>query len=529
MSVITVKWELLLSPLEEPTDMATEAIDTRSHLTPASPISPCAAHQLTSEQRQVLAVSVLARTETVTELAKQHQVSRQFLYQQAAKGAQALEQAFTSPPDEAAVLFYLPVTKAWLKQVVLALILLCHSSFRGVIEFFQAILDTPLSLGTVHNVVTEAVTLAQQVNAAQELSAVRAGSHDELFQGCQPVLTGIDLDSTYCYLLVPETHRDAETWAIHLLDLAAQGLHPVYTVADGGRGLRAGQALAWPGLPCQGDVFHGLQELTRLVTTLEHRAYAAIAHRDQLERPLQTAKRTRQGRSLSKRVALARQQEATAIQVADEVRILTEWMRQDILSLAGPDAGTRHTLYDFMTDCLQTLESLDPKRLRPVRCTLVNQRDTLLAFAERLDHELEQLAQRFTVPVYQVRQVLSWQTLAPTTATYWARAGELHRQVGKQFHPLQQALLDLRQRLHRASSLVENLNSRLRNYFFLRRHLGSPYLELLRFFLNHHPFQRSHHPQRVGKTPAELLTGQPHPPWLEMLGFTPFRRARQAA
>jgi len=37
------------------------------------------------------------------------------------------------------------------------------------------------------------------------------------------------------------------------------------------------------------------------------------------------------------------------------------------------------------------------------------------------------------------------------------------------------------QQTPRASSLVENLNSRLRNYFFLRRQLGSQYLDLLRF------------------------------------------------
>jgi hypothetical protein len=36
----------------------------------------------------------------------------------------------------------------------------------------------------------------------------------------------------------------------------------------------------------------------------------------------------------------------------------------------------------------------------------------------------------------------------------------------------------------RSSSLVENLNSRLRNYFTLRRHLGNSYLDLLQFYLN---------------------------------------------
>ena len=45
-------------------------------------------------------------------------------------------------------------------------------------------------------------------------------------------------------------------------------------------------------------------------------------------------------------------------------------------------------------------------------------------------------------------------------------------------------------RTPRSSSLVENLNSRLRNYFTLRRHLGSPYLDLLRFFLNQRRYMR---------------------------------------
>jgi hypothetical protein len=76
----------------------------------------------------------------------------------------------------------------------------------------------------------------------------------------------------------------------------------------------------------------------------------------------------------------------------------------------------------------------------------------------------------------------------------------------------------------RASSIVENLNYRLRSYFFLRRQIGHGYLDLLRFFLNHRRFLRSDRPERVAKSPAELLTGRKHPHWLEMLDYTRFRR-----
>ena len=83
---------------------------------------------------------------------------------------------------------------------------------------------------------------------------------------------------------------------------------------------------------------------------------------------------------------------------------------------------------------------------------------------------------------------------------------------------------DVAEHVDRASAVIENLNSRLRNYFFLRRHLGGDYLVLLQFFLNHRRFPRSKHTHRVGKSPAELLTNENHPHWLEMLGYPPFSR-----
>ena len=83
---------------------------------------------------------------------------------------------------------------------------------------------------------------------------------------------------------------------------------------------------------------------------------------------------------------------------------------------------------------------------------------------------------------------------------------------------------ELSDRVVRASSLVENLNSRLRSYLSLRRQLGKDYLTLLQLSLNHRRYLRSEDPSRVGKSPAELLTGEPHAHWLELLGYTRFSR-----
>jgi hypothetical protein len=48
--------------------------------------------------------------------------------------------------------------------------------------------------------------------------------------------------------------------------------------------------------------------------------------------------------------------------------------------------------------------------------------------------------------------------------------------------------------------------------------LGADYLSLLQFFLNHRPLPRSDCPEHVGRSPAELLTGQAHLHWLSLLG-----------
>ena len=149
----------------------------------------------------------------------------------------------------------------------------------------------------------------------------------------------------------------------------------------------------------------------------------------------------------------------------------------------------------------------------------------LLAFAWGLDEELERLGQEFQLPADLLRRLLGVLARDERDPRRWTEEAPLRERLRGRFYEAQAAVAALAQGTVRASSLVENLNSRLRSYFFLRRQLGSEYLTLLQFVLNHRRLERSDRPERVGKTPAELLTGQSHPHWLEMLGYTRFVRA----
>jgi hypothetical protein len=56
------------------------------------------------------------------------------------------------------------------------------------------------------------------------------------------------------------------------------------------------------------------------------------------------------------------------------------------------------------------------------------------------------------------------------------------------------------------------------------QNLGPDYLALLQFFSNHRRFLRSERREGVGKSPVELLTGEAHPHWRELLGYPRFSR-----
>jgi hypothetical protein len=171
-----------------------------------------AVRPLPESGRKDLAIHALAGFETVSDLAARHGVSRKFVYQQTHKARAALDEAFSSTTPNEEVLFELAVSKTWLHQVVVALPLVCRSSYHGVVEFQRDLLGLRVSVGCVNDVLQAATRQANAVTDEQDLPGIRVDLHDEIFQGATPMLVGVDARSTYCYLLAAEQHRGADTW-----------------------------------------------------------------------------------------------------------------------------------------------------------------------------------------------------------------------------------------------------------------------------------------------------------------------------
>jgi hypothetical protein len=279
-------------------------------------------------------------------------------------------------------------------------------------------------------------------------------------------------------------------------------------------------------VPCRGDVFHILYAFQQVLRYLGSRAYEAIAQRLRVERQRATPgkQRDRLKHVLPARRRRARAAEAKAVALYDDLALLGRWLREDILAVAGPDQATRRMLFDLVVAGLRARLAWGPPGVRDVCRALTAQREARLAFVAPLDQALAAGAATGAVPVGVVRERLRVQALPPKSPRRGPPEAALRQRLRGRYHGPSAAAAALAEDVVRAGSAAGNLNSRLRCYFFLRRELGADYLSLLQFFLNHRCFPRGAHAERVGRSPAELRTGQPHPPWLEMLGYQRFHR-----
>ena len=322
----------------------------------------------------------------------------------------------------------------------------------------------------------------------------------------------------------PEEHRDADTWGIRLLELVDRGFAPQATIADFASGLRAGHKEALHEVPCRGDVFHALYDVGPLVRYLENRAYEAIDARAKLERKQATAKRRgRKDQSLAKKLSYARPAEAKAIALADEVALLARWLRDDILSVAGPEYAIRRDLLDFVVAELRR-ESACPHRIRPVRTLLEKRRDNLLAFAVELDRELAALAQEWQISVTTAREVLQVQSLPTWDPKRWRREAALRATLRGRYHGVCADVQELLRSGCASQQSGREPQQPAAQLLLPAAAVGEGLLDVAAVFLNHRRYLRSEDPSRVGKSPAELLTGEPHAHWLELLGYTRFSR-----
>ena len=469
---------------------------------------------IVAEDRAQIAIEMMSPGRSrgrVQQLAETYRLSRQTLYEMAAKGKDVLEQGMKpglhGPQGRSNTIL---VTKNRLRRGVLTLTGNGVSQ-RRVTACLAELLDRSVSPGWVNGELARLEAQAQQMNQRFEPAGRESLSGDEIFSNGRPNLLLVGNESLYIYALTRQDERDGDSWGCVLLD----GPEVVQFASDAGKGLAAGAKEAAVDSH-QLDWDHLLRPLWGQMTRLEKKAYAAlekIEERATLFDKAHTTKRLQQH--------LAKWEELV-VQAEEKIRQVDAFYRvaravDDCFALIDLETG-QLTDADQGSHCLQTLaeplSTWSGRIYQKLAKNLQNWAPALFSYQAPLRQALAPLQAQYGCQAIaalsriwqceadEKRRRLAWPEKQMRYQIWQQSLDEAYALLGDQ--RLWQAwdvLSALLSRSWRGSMLAECVNSLLRPVLNRRKHTDQGCLELFRFLHNVRPFARG---KRAGHSPAQL-------------------------
>jgi len=447
----------------------------------------------------------------VAEISNETGMSHEYIYQQKAKVLQYAKDLDNGKPEVPV----LELDKKTIDRIILSLSLDCQSPADGIVRFFEnAIGKATVSPGYISGLLKEAAKRAQAFDDQIDLSGISQGANDEIFQCGVPVLTGIDPESTFTYLLEEASNRTAETWALYLNDRKWHGLNLKTSINDSGTGLMAGIPQAFPDSEIQSDTFHPTFTMGREIAKLERSVYKLMKGEHDINKNLAGKKPRAKNKDALNEI---QPKVKEAIKLYDLLYILFTWFKE-LLSFSGYSMTEAMDLVEWV---LQEMDILAGKNngLRKEITKAKKMLPSLLSFIGRLERAMEVSARKMGLPVEGFR--LMYRQMSCILGS-----PENNEMLYKQVLVLGERYLEAREEFDRllngikkASSLVENLNGRIRVFIEVKRIIPPRFFVLLKVYFNTRRYKRSRCKERIGKSPLELLTGTSQPGFLEALGY----------
>ena len=479
--------------------------------------------RLSAEEKKAIAFESL-NISNITEVAKNNHVSRNTVYTQIRKANQAINDAFDQSSSED-LLFYLPVTQLVIEQIILALSLICKSSYRDILQFMNDIFDYPMSIGNIFNIMDRSVKKAIEINDAYDLSSIKQSAADEIFHRNKPILAIVDIPSRFCAKLSKEDSRDAVTWEINLMDIKDKGFQPESAVTDQASGLTQAFKKQLENTELHYDHCHIIRACKTLVRQLKNRKESTItAAVTLLEKYERLNDKDKDTSDISDKITRANNIAYTAHNLYEQVNTLCTWLQFDVLQHTSFNPDDRGHLYEFIVEELSLVQDQQPQIDALVR-SLVFQKDRLLSVSHTLNSHFKIIADEEGVCINDVWKICYFTRYEIQADNYHFHVEKHVDKLGERtYDRIEDRVMEAMAKTPRCSSMVENFNSRLRPFLDARKNITTRKLALYQFILNHRPFQRSAHTNLVGKTPAEALVQKSHPHWLEMLGYQRFKK-----
>jgi hypothetical protein len=469
---------------------------------------------ITSDQRAQIAITMLAARShgMASQLADSYAVSRQTVYNIAAKGQAVLRQGLQPGPHGphwGEKMLKVDANRLKRGSVVLTEV---GVSQRDVEVCLGELLDTTPSLGWVNGVLSQVEAAAAQINQAWQPHMGETLAGDEIYANGQPNLLVVGNDSLYIYALSRQPDCDGETWGCTLLD----GPECPQFASDAGTGLAAGVKAAEVRVH-QLDWDHLLRPMWGQAARLERQAYAALQAVE--ERAKQFAAATTPKRlqhHLAKWEQLnqvATEKIAQCDAFARIARQVDDWFA--LIDLAsGPLREVTQGIKQLQA-LAEQLQGWSGRIYQKLATNLHNWAPGLFSYQPVLAEALRPLQARYGQPAItalgrlwqleanQKRRPLSKGEQASYQRLWQQSLDEAVAALGEtQLWSAWEELGQLLGRSWRGSMLAECVNSLLRPVLDGRKHADQGCLELFRFLHNVRPFERG---KRAEHSPAQLV------------------------
>ena len=409
-----------------------------------------------------------------------------------------------------------------LEERVLSLYLDTEASLSGIKRALKNLFGQEVSVGRLSEILNE---YGRILESSETVTFRVKFICDEIFIG-SPILVTVEPLSAYLLSLELVESRDKDIWGACWIELVDNETgHIERIIADQAKGLFGGIELLCDErddakLIFQGDMFHIIMRLVAGIRQAQRKAYSAIEQEYDALNKFERAK--------SERVLQKRLEEYEKAYVESE-----QWMRwydeslylfrelQEVLRIVDMKTGKLRRKAEVIAEVETILALLEDEigaeKIQKGARYIRKHQDALLHYFDEVEAAAKEL--KAAIAESDVRQCV-FRLYAFQQQLYTAY-GQHKRSMNAQKAALEHTLSDRLgeaeyQRLYhlveqklssiiRSSSMVENTNSRLRRFFdSARGQITQSRLNLIRFYLNHKPFERG---RRRGKTAAQLFHG----------------------
>ena len=408
-------------------------------------------------------------------------------------------------------------------KTILSLALDAHAPLEGIQRVLHYIYDgkASRSIGYISTLLNRAGAFSEKILSTIPLHGITQGANDEIFDSSNaPVLTGIDLVSTYIYLLQDMYDRKGETWELAMETLKDKGLKLKVSISDAGGGLLKGIKAAFPEADVQIDVFHVLRDFGRAVFHFKKHVLKEVAECYDLEMVVAKTKSWNPGcKNKRKKLKESREKVPALVEDYDTLTCLHAWSHE-LLSFSGYSCDDVRELLHWILGEMTALAERNSwaYELRKEISRFEERLPATLKFLNRLFESFGHAARNMGLPE-EVFHLLYRRSATPKDSeAYLALTREALDVIGpERFSAAERTHDRIVASIKRASSLVENLNSRLRPYMNMKKHVSSKFYSLIQLHLNTKKYRRSRVESRVGHSPLEILTGEQWPEFIDLL------------